>query len=224
MRSSSLGVIIAVKDEAAAVLADAAYQWQKLSAQIYFSKPRNIYLNVCGIGKANAAFALGQIFDKAAEFIMFGTSGGLGQEKIGSLYLCSEFVEHDMSATTLGVEPGVTPFSGMSSAVIACPLQDTLDQITKICQTENLELHTGRTLSGDQFIHSKELADSKSALFGGQLCDMESAAVAKVCQHYQKPFCAVRYITDNADHNAPASWQENVKTSADYFNRILLKL
>ncbi|MDR1453535.1 MAG: 5'-methylthioadenosine/S-adenosylhomocysteine nucleosidase [Candidatus Margulisbacteria bacterium] len=224
MRSSDLGVIIAVRDEAAAILASAAYGWVKEGDGAYYSAAKKIILKVCGIGKANAAFALGQIFDRVDEVIMFGTSGGLGQEKIGDLYLCAEFVEHDMLATTLGVEPGVTPFSGMKSAVISCANPKTLQKIREICQRENLPLKIGRTLSGDQFIHSKELAEAKAAQYGGQLVDMESAAAAKICQRLKKPFCALRYITDNADHKAPASWQENVKISAGYFEQVLRAL
>ncbi|GBR74554.1 nucleoside phosphorylase [Candidatus Termititenax aidoneus] len=224
MRSSNLGVIIAVRDEAAAILASAAYGWTKQSDGSYYSAARKIILNVCGIGKANAAFALGQMFHRIDEVIMFGTSGGLGQEKVGELYLCAEFVEHDMLATTLGVEPGVTPFSGMTSAVISYPNPATLQKIQEICRQENLPLKTGRTLSGDQFMHSKELAQAKAAQYGGQLVDMESAAAAKICQRLKKPFCALRYITDNADHNATTSWQENVKISAGYFERVLASI
>ena len=218
-----LGVIIAVKDEAAAILANSAYKWEKQPDGSYYSVPRQIILSICGIGKANTAFALGQIFARVDEVIMFGTSGGLNAE-IGSLYLCSEFVEHDMLVDALGVKPGITPFSGMSSAVIKSPNPKTLERIRNICRQEKLELHEGRTLSGDQFIHSKELANAKATQFGGQLADMESAAAAKICQHLCKPFCAVRYVTDNADNDALNCWQKNIEVSAELFGRILLKL
>lgn len=218
-----LGIIIAVKEEAAAILANAAYGWVKKDG-VYHSAGGRLILSICGIGKANAAFALGRIFERADEIVMFGTSGALSTEKIGSLYLCSEFVEHDMLATTLGVPPGVTPFSGMNSAVISAPNPQTLAKVREICHAENLELREGRALSGDQFIHSKELALAKAEQFGGQLADMETAAVAKICQRLGKQFCAVRYVTDNADSNAPSNWQENVRVSAEYFDRILLKL
>jgi nucleoside phosphorylase len=219
-------VLIAVKAEAEAILASAAYRWtaDKKHAGVYRSEPQKITLAVCGIGKANTAFALGQIFNEADEFIMFGTSGGLGHETVGSLYFCTEFVEHDMSCVPLGVEPGITPFSGMASAVIDNHSPETAAKIQEICRAENLPLNTGRALSGDQFIHDKATALAKSRQFGGQLCDMESAAAAKICMLSGKPFCAVRYITDNADYNASVSWQENVRISAGYFDRILRKL
>ena len=206
-----LGVIIAVKDEAAAILANAAYRWE--AGGLYYSASKQIILSICGIGKANAAFALGRIFDRADEILMFGTAGALGAAKIGELYLCTEFVEHD-----------ITPFSGLPSAVISAPNSQIQEKVRKICRAENLELKEGRILSGNQVICSQELAKEKTEQFGGQLADMESAAAAKICQRLGKPFCAVRYITDNADSSAEINWRQNVKTSADIFDRILLKL
>ena len=209
-----LGVLIAVKDEAAAILANAAYRWEKQPGGTYYSAPKQLILSVCGIGKANAAFALGQMFARADEVIMFGTAGGLGPEKTGSLYLCSEFVEHDMSADIPGLP---------TSAVIACSASRTLERIREICRQEKLALREGRVLSGDQFIHDQESADAKAAQFGGQLIDMESAAAAKICRRFRKSFCAVRYVTDKADRRAQTAWQENVKTAAELFDRILVK-
>ena len=220
--TANIGVIIAVREEAAAILANAAYQWQKGEDGSYRSK--NITLAVCGIGKAHTAFALGQIFDEVSEVIMFGTSGGLGQEKVGSLYLCTEFAEHDMDATGLGVPAGITPFSGMESPIISFANPETVKRLQDICRAEKLPLNTGRTISGDLFIHDPAKARSVQQQFGAQLVDMESAAAAKICMLRKKPFCAVRYITDNADHNATTSWQENVQISSGYFDRILSRL
>jgi len=224
LSSAKLGIIIAVREEAAAILANTAYQWQKDETGLYRSKIKNIILSVCGIGKAHTAFALGQMFNEVSEVIMFGTSGGLGREKIGALYLCTEFAEHDMDATGLGIPAGITPFSGMESPIISFTNPETIQRIQAVCLTENLPLNTGRTISGDLFIHDPAIAQEKSKLFGAQLVDMESAAAAKICMSRQKPFCAVRYITDNADHNATASWQENVQISSGYFDRILFNL
>lgn len=222
--SVKYGIIIAVREEAAAILANSAYQWQKDQGDLYRSDVKNIILAVCGIGKAHTAFALGQMFGEVSEVIMFGTSGGLGQEKIGTLYLCTEFVEHDMDVTGLGVPAGITPFSGMTSPIISFSNPETTSRIEKICLAEDLPLNTGRTISGDYFIHDQITAQAKASQFGAQLADMESAAAAKICMLRKKPFCAVRYISDNADHNAAVSWPEDVKISAGYFDRILGKL
>ena len=221
---AKIGVLIAAREEAAAILANAAYQWHAQGGGIYRSAARRLALAVCGPGKANAAFALGQLFAEAAEFVLFGTSGSLGQDRPGALYLCTEFIEYDMLSGLPGVPPGVTPFSGMTSPVISGGGTPIADRIQEACRAEKLELHGGRALSGDQFIQDRELALARAAEFGGQLCDMESAAAAKICLLRHKPFCTVRCVTDSADSGARLSWQTNVRTAAGYFDRILARL
>jgi len=218
------GVLLAVPDEAAEILANTAYNWQKDANGLYHSPAKNLILSVCGIGKANAAFALGQMFAEISEVIMFGTSAGLAREKTGALYLCMEFAEYDMDATGLGLPAGITPFSGMKSPIISSADPATVQRLQEICRAENLPLHIGRTISGDCFLNNPDTAGARIRQFDAQLADMESAAAAKICSLRKKPFCAIRYVSDNADSNSAAGWQENVKTAAGYFERILSKL
>ena len=87
-----------------------------------------------------------------------------------------------------------------------------------------LHFHEGRTISGDQFLNNAEVSAAKRNLFTAQLVDMESASVAKICIKENKPFMALRYVTDNANHEAHTSWEENVKKSSVLFNQILEKI
>ena len=45
---------------------------------------------------------------------------------------------------------------------------------------------------------------------GGQLVDMEGAALAKVAHHYQKPLIAIKIISDNADEEAGENFFQNL--------------
>ena len=188
MLSTKLGIMIAVWQEATTILANTSYQWQKGEDGLYRSLAKNKTLTVCGIGKAQAAFALGQMFNEVSEVIMFGTSGGLGREEVGSLYLCTEFVEYDMDATGLGVPAGITPYSGMKSPLISFSNPETIQCIQDACQAENLPLHFARTISGDHFMDDPKTAQAKSQQFGAQLVDMETAAAAKICMLRKKAF------------------------------------
>jgi len=218
------GVLLAVPDEAACILANTVYNWQKDANGLYRSPVKNLILSVCGIGKANAAFALGQMSAEVSEVIMFGTSAGLNPEKTGALYLCTEFAEYDMDATGLGLPAGITPFSGMQSPIISNADPATVQHIQEICRTENLPLRTGRAMSGDCFLNNPDIAEAKAGQFAAQLADMESAAAAKICALRKKPFCAVRYVSDYADRNTASDWQKNVKIAAECFERILINL
>lgn len=219
----SLGIIAAVQAEVADILSNPLYQWHEENG-IYVSKKFPMRLIVSHIGKANAAFALGRIINDVSHVLMLGTSGALGHEKVGTMYLSTEFVEHDMDATGLGTPAGVTPFSEMKSFVITSSDAAYSAQVVAAAKQSGVNLTLGRTMSGDQFINDSVLAKAKRDKFGVQLVDMESAAVAKICVRYGRPMVAVRYITDNADHEAHLSWQENVKISSGLMNSILKHL
>lgn len=215
-----LGVIAAIEAEVGDILTDNFYDWQK-EDEMYISKKYPLRLIISHIGKANAAFALGRIIKDVSHVLILGTSGGLGQEKIGSMYLSNEFVEHDMDATGLGTPAGITPFSEMKDFVIASSGSEYTAQAVTAAKQAGINLTFGRTMSGDQFVNDVELAKMKREKFSAQLVDMESAAVAKICVRYGRPMLAIRYITDNANHEAHLSWKENLRISSGLMHSFL---
>ncbi len=216
-----LGVIIAVYDEAKQILDDKFYEWIKTGDE-YYSQKYDIHLCVTGIGKVYASYGFTKMEDKVDKILILGTSGGLDDEKVGSLYLVTEFVEHDMDVTGLGFEPGLTPFSPMKSPVIKHISPDYENSVKDALKRCGIDYQTGRLISGDLLIHKDDVRILKKELFGAKLVDMESAAVAKLCMtKSKKDVAAVRYISDNASHEAAAQWGENVKKSAFIFNDIL---
>ncbi|HBD93878.1 MAG: hypothetical protein A2015_11680 [Spirochaetes bacterium GWF1_31_7] len=220
-----IGLIIAVKDEASKIIADHRYKWIKDENNIYTSNAFPISLYICGIGKAYAVYGLSKILNNSDIILSMGTSGGLGNETIGSIYIVNEFVEHDMNVAGLGFEEGVTPFCGMKSPVISRCSEETTIFIENSIKKSELNYTFGRTISGDTFICDSATTEKKRTLFKAQLVDMESAAIAKIiASETNKDMIAVRFITDNANHEAAGNWQENVKQSAVLFNTILLNL
>lgn len=221
----TIGIIIAVKDEAKEIINDRIFKWEKIHNDTYKSSDGLLYLTITGIGKAYAVYGLSKIADNCDFILSMGTSGGLGHEPVGSIYYCEEFVEHDMDVTGLGVPAGVTPFSKMKSPVISGITDENRQFIREILEELNIDYKTGRTISGDLFISNPETAKAKKNLFDANLADMESAGIAKICATViEKDFAAIRYITDNADHDASNNWQENVKKSAVTFNNFAKKI
>ena len=218
-----LGVIAAIRDEVTDLLANPYFSWEEI-AKNYFHSPIGLDCIICGVGKVNAAFAMQRLLDRVNEVLIVGTAGGLHQEKIGSLYLCTEFVEHDMDATGLGFPHGVTPFEEHTDHVISKVSKKTVEHIQKVCKKMLIELLTGRIMSGDQFINDHKVIAEKRSRFEAQLVDMESAAIAKICRKHGVGVTALRYISDNADHNATISWRENVQRSSGLINQIVQEL
>jgi adenosylhomocysteine nucleosidase len=220
LSSPKLGIIAAVELEVQDILKNPAYEWQKKSENHYVS-PHNVALIVSGIGKVNATYALSKIINSVEQVLMIGTSGGLGQQEIGTVYISTEFVEHDMDASGLGAPIGVTPLSWMKEPVLTNADPEFVSKIYFAFSKLNVPLQVGRTISGDQFLQDPVVVAEKIKLFKGDLVDMESAAVAKICVQEKKPFMALRYVTDNANHEAHTSWLEQVHKSSAIMNNAL---
>gem|GEM_PF-2736597 len=64
-------------------------------------------------------------------------------------------------------------------------------------------------VTGDQFVNSESMRESLQTK-GGQLVDMEGAALAKVAHHYQVPLIALKVISDHADESAGEDFTTNL--------------
>lgn len=220
MKKDRLGIVIAVKDEAARILSDPFYGWEETSHGIYEND--RAVLALCGIGKVFASYYTALVTQKCRQIIIMGTSGGLANQSPGDVYLCDEFCEHDMDVTGLGVPNGVTPFCALKSPVIKTSSSKISSFILSAAEHSGISLKRGRIISGDLFICDRQTNDAKREFFKADLVDMESAAVAKICAAITcSEMAALRYVSDNADHAAADTWQENVKKSSAVFNSLL---
>ena len=121
-----------------------------------------------------------------------------------------------------GFPAGVTPFSTMKESRIDGASEAYLETLRAAAVRAGIEPREGSIISGDQFICSREVNDTKRDPFAADLVDMESAAIAKICAtKLDMQVAAVRFVTDNANHEAAGHWQENVARSAVVFNAIL---
>jgi adenosylhomocysteine nucleosidase len=225
-----LGVIIALEAEAEAVLCDARFDWEPLAPGEYASRAFPMRLALSGVGKAFASWSCARLAPCCELLLSMGTSGGLRSEKVGSLALAKEFVEHDMVVAGLGIEAGVTPFAGMEGPVIS-RLSPRAEALALGALTASgldaraLEGTWARSASGDRFIGDAEEAADLSRRTGASLCDMESAAIAKLCAFRAKlDFFSLRFVSDNADHRAQLSWEAQVRLSSRDFDSYLFEL
>jgi adenosylhomocysteine nucleosidase len=63
-------------------------------------------------------------------------------------------------------------------------------------------VHTGRIVSGDQFISDSEKKAWLVRQFGGYCTEMEGAAIGQTAYLNKLPFLIVRAISDKADNSA----------------------
>ena len=161
----------------------------------------NIHSVLCGVGKVNATAVAAYLAQEGCDMIFnFGLSGGISGIKRGELTVGTEYIEHDFDLTLLGY------------AVCEKPLQNyvyksdstLLDIITEIYP----EIKKGVIVSGDCFISNEEKKTFLKETFNAMSCDMESAAIAYVCERAEIPFVAIRKISDDAGDDAKNSYTE----------------
>jgi len=155
-----------------------------------------------GIGKVNAAACTQILIDtfKISKIIFTGVAGALNPIlNPYEIVISKDSVQHDIDITAFGREKGEIPDEDSS---IFKADKNLLELSCKIAKEENLKIISGRVLTGDQFIQSKEKSRELRKYFNGDCVDMETAAVAHVCKINQIPYVAIRSISDKADHSA----------------------
>lgn len=160
----------------------------------------NYEITYTGVGKVNATYSLTKsIYEQKPDIVLnFGTAGSK-KFNYGELVLCDKFIQRDMNAMVFGYENFVTP------------AEDT----PKIIQTESdkkiisLFENFGICGTGDSF--ETHITGSEEY----NIVDMEAYCYAKICQKEKIPFICVKFISDGADNNAPAVWNESLVIGAN---------
>lgn len=164
----------------------------------------------CGIGKVNAAVCtqiLADLFQVDA-VINTGIAGSLRNEiDIADIVLSTDTMQHDMDATGFGYPHGVIP--RMEQSIFQA--DERLVKLAKeVCMevVPEIGVHTGRIVSGDQFISSSEKKTWLIENFEGYCTEMEGAAIAHTAYLNHIPFLIIRAISDKADHSATMIYKD----------------
>jgi adenosylhomocysteine nucleosidase len=183
-----------------------------------------------GVGKTNAALCSQILADlyNVTHIINTGVAGSLNASlNIGDILVSSKALYHDVDATIFGYQLGEIPQLGIREF----PANEDLQNLAiRVCKEVNPDIHvqTGRVVSGDQFISSKEVKQRLITDFQGDCTEMEGAAIAHAAYLNHTPFVIIRAISDKADDSAtmdyPTFEREAAKHSARLVERMLSEL
>lgn len=205
---SVIGIIGAMEEEVAAlkekmeleeVLKKASMEFYKGTLQ---GKP--VVVVRSGIGKVNAGLCTQILVDVfgVEKVINTGIAGSLDARiDIGDIVISTEALQHDVDATQFGYPLGQIP----RMKTLAFPADELMAKTAKeACEAVNLEIHvfTGRVVTGDQFVASREVKDHIKTNFDGLCTEMEGAAIAQAAWLNEVPFVIIRAISDKADDSA----------------------
>lgn len=174
-------------------------QMERAGAQVLYT----------GVGKVNAAAALARRLaelrcagNAATRVVNLGTAGSRNIAA-HTLVACHRFSQRDMDVSGLGFPVGVTPFDETPPVIEFSPVFPQLPQ--KTCS------------SGDSFathLHA----------FEGDVVDMEAFALARVCLSEHVSFGCAKYITDGADADSAAHWEEALDAASHSFAELFLSM
>ena len=156
---------------------------------------------LCGIGKVNATAAAMHLIDVGCNVILnYGLSGGISGISRGEITAPDKFLEHDFDLTGIGY------------ALCEKPLQEYIysadEQLLQAAKKVVSYLKQGTAVSGDHFICDSDTRERLKTNFNAMSCDMETAAIAYVCQFASVPFLALRRISDDAGESATDAYRE----------------
>ena len=169
-----------------------------------------------GVGKVNAALCVQILADvfEVTHIINTGVAGSLNAGlDIGDILISGDALHHDVDATIFGYKPGEVPQLGIREF----PADKRLMQLAKAsCEKVNSDCRavTGRVVSGDQFISSKEVKQKLIDYFQGDCAEMGGAAIAHGAYLNQIPFVILRAISDKADDSAEMDYPVFEKAAA----------
>lgn len=188
-------------------------------------KNKKVVLCKSGVGKVNASVCTQILIDdyKVSHVIFTGVAGGVDPElNIGDIVISKDCMQHDIDVTALGFKKGEIPYAEVSLFTA----DEKLIEIAELSgqDIEDIQITTGRILSGDQFIANREHVQSLYSELQGTCVEMEGAAVAQVCYLNQVPFVVIRSLSDKADGSAHVNFLEFTKLASERSYKIVEKM
>ncbi len=204
----SILLIAALSEEADAFLPDdgRAIAGEPLPVRIVQKDGGQITIVTCGLGKVNAALAVGRYASADTALVaMTGTCGRIG-EIDGDCFWIARAIQHDYGARQAS---GFVHYRAGD-----WPMGEARDHGFAAIRDPGLGLPHATIASGDVFLECPDMAEAMAARLGAHLVDMEVAAVAQAAESLNLPWAAIKAVTDGADGDSAEDFSTNLKRAA----------
>lgn len=174
----------------------------------------DVVLVKAGIGKVMAASCTQTLINnyRVGGVVFTGIAGGVGDDvNVMDMVIGTGLVQHDYGTETNdGFEWNGNAAADQDTGII--PVDEALSKIAydSACAVLGAEkVHQGIIATGDQFISSETYVAELQTKFDALACEMEGAAVARVCDQYGVPCAVLRCMSDKADGIAHDTYEFN---------------
>lgn len=205
-----IGIISGVDVEAASFLPDQKQQGEPhhgFSIRTAEFAGKTIAITCSGIGKVNAAMAATILVEHyhANLLLVIGTAGKLS-EIAGECFQITEAIQGDYGASR---NDGFAHYCAGAWPIGQAHVEPFFAAIMP-----HLGLPEVRIITGDCFVENADHGRRLHNQLGGDLIDMETAAVAQAAVRLGVPWAAIKATTDNADGKSSGDFQTNLKRAA----------
>ena len=233
-KTSYIGIVSAMDNEIQLLLKEAKIKEEKIIGDITYHigtlKDKPVIISRSGIGKIRASSGITTLLNTydISKVIFTGIAGGTrDDEEVLDEVIGTKVIEHDYGFRTNDgfVWGGGDPGKKEPGEYFECDksLVD-LAYTSALMVMEEKHIFKGLIATGDQFIASSEYVNWLQEEFDTYACEMEGAAIAKVCTNYEKPFVVLRTLSDKADGEAHESYADFGDKAADQSSKIVLKM
>ncbi len=207
-----IGLIIAMDKELAPLVKNGKTE-QETRKNLKFYKFRigneNCVAVRSGIGKVNAAYAATVLINEFNPDVIVSTgiSGGLGRNNLLDLVVSTKCVQYDVDTSALGDPVGLVSTINK----IYFDAEETLvNEFAKKSGAKKTVL-----ACGDRFVADEKTKNMIVSTFDAGACDMESGAIAQVAHLENKPYVALRCISDGAGDGAELDYERMTDKAAE---------
>ena len=225
-----VGIIGAMEEEVVVLKKDMNIEETVEQASMVFCKGilygKEVVVVRSGIGKVNAGICAQILVDKfqVTTLINTGIAGSLDVKiDIGDMVISTDALHHDMDATVFGDPVGQVP----RMDTLAFPADEELvKKAVQANEKANPDIHTftGRVVSGDQFISSKEVKEKIVENFQPMCVEMEGAGIAQAAYLNKISYVIIRAISDKADNSATMDYPVFEKKAIAHSVRLMKEL
>jgi adenosylhomocysteine nucleosidase len=180
----------------------------------------HVKIITCGLGKVNAALAVGR--HATADTVLVAMTGTCGRIApiAGDCFWIHRAIQHDYGARQ---SAGFVHYRAGD-----WPMGDARDQAFAAIADPGLGLPHASIASGDVFLECPETGEALAARLGVQLVDMEIAAVAQAAEVLGLRWAAIKAVTDDADGASSDDFHTNLlraaQKAAEAMERLVAKL
>ncbi len=231
LKDGTIGIISAMDNEIALLLKNMeGMQEERYAGRSYYTGElcgHQVVVVKAGIGKVRAATGAAALLDHfdLSGVIFTGIAGGVGDEtQVLDVVIATDLVQHDYGQETndgfvwTGGSWGDTGYYYCDPELIRMAYESAVKIVG--------EDHTfmGTIATGDQFVASEKRVNELNDEFGALACEMEGAAVASVCEEYDKPYVVIRTMSDKADGKAISTYLFMRDDAADHSCEIVMDM